>query len=201
MRRRVPGKMNSSQPHIETTMKPAAGNSESYAIAFARPVYDWAEIKIVMRNLVRHLDYKDHIHSVDLMVKCSVSSTFEHVYGVKFALQSLNSEMNLAEIEAAAKVMRGIEKKLQKMQHELGYVTDENFPEFARRILVASGIRGVLYERTFNQGNVDRQGNQLKDGVFGLPHVDPRDGKDFLSVIRNLTDDTLAKKGKQKEVA
>jgi hypothetical protein len=174
---------------------------DAYAVAFAREVYDWAEIKIALRNTVRHASYPDHIYSVDLNVKCLVSRSFEHVYGVKFALEGTHSEFELPELEAAVKVMKSIEKKTKKMEQELGYVPDSNFPEFARRVLVASGIRHVLYERSFNQGNRDRAGNQLKDGIFGLPCVDPRDGKDFLSVIRNLTDDTLAKKAKQKEVA
>jgi hypothetical protein len=73
------------------------------------------------------------------MVRYSVSRTFDHVCGVKFALEAGNSELNLSEIEAITKVIRAIEKTMQKMEAELGYVPDENFPEFARRIQVASG--------------------------------------------------------------
>ena len=174
---------------------------EAYAVAFARENYDWAEVKIVLRNLIRHPEWKDHIYNVDLIVRCSVSRTFDHVYGVKFALDASVVPVEFNEIAAVHKVMSAIDKRLKKMGQELGYVPDGNFAEFARRVLHASGIRHVLYERTFNQGNRDRNGDQLKDGIFGLPCVDPRDGKDFLAIINNLVEDTLAKKGGKKEAA
>jgi hypothetical protein len=192
--------MHSSQPNTDKTMTPTVQNNEPYALAFSRNTYDFAEIKIVMSRLVRGLVYKDHIYNASLVVRCYVSNTFEGPYGVKFCLDA-GDHVELPELEAAHKVMTGIAKKLKKMELELGYVPDDNLPEFARRVLVASGIRTVFYERKHHQGAVDRNGMSLKDGIFGLPQVDPRDGKDFLAVIRNLTDDTIEKKAKKKESA
>ncbi|CAG9228564.1 hypothetical protein [Burkholderia vietnamiensis] len=176
---------------------------EPYAVAFARDGQygGWAEIKVVMRNLVRHTEWKDHIYNVDLIVRCSVSSSFEHVYGVKFALADSVTCMEFNEVAAAYKAMSAIDRKLKKMTAELGYVNDENFPEFCRRVLVAAGVRNCLYERKFNQGNRDRDGNLLADGIFGLPKIDPRRGNDFLTIMGVLVDDTLAKRAKQKVAA
>ncbi|HDR8859217.1 TPA: hypothetical protein QDA74_003715 [Burkholderia territorii] len=97
--------------------------------------------------------------------------------------------------------MSAIDRKLKKMTTELGYVNDENFPEFCRRVLVAAGVRNCLYERKFNQGNRDRGGNLLADGIFGLPSIDSRRGDDFLTIMRTLVTDTLAMRGKRKEAA
>jgi hypothetical protein len=63
-------------------------------------------------------------------------------------------------------------------------------------MLVVSGIRTVLYEQKFNHGAKDGTGWDLKAGIFGLPRVDPRDGKDFLAVMHSLTDDTLRRRYK-----
>jgi hypothetical protein len=181
-------------------MTPTVQNNEPYALAFSRNTYDFAEIKIELRRIVRGLVYKDYLYSSTLVVRCYVSNTFEHPYGVKFCLNA-GDQLELPELEAAHKLMTGIAKKLKKMEQELGYVPEANLPEFARRVLVASGIRTVFYERKHQQGAVDRNGLNLKDGVFGLPQVDPRDGKDFLSVIGGLVDDTIEKKAKKKESA
>lgn len=181
-------------------MTPTVHNDEPYALAFSRNAYDFAEIKIELRRLVRHSVYKDHIYSSTLVVRCYVSSQFEGPYGVKLVING-GDQLEMPELDASHKLMVSLTKKLKKMEQELGYVPDDNLPEFARRVLVASGIRTVFYERRHQQGAVDRNGMNLKDGIFGLPQVDPRDGKDFLAAIRNLTDDTIEKKAKKKEAA
>ncbi|MEZ2310796.1 hypothetical protein AB6809_29550 [Paraburkholderia sp. RCC_158] len=181
-------------------MTPTVQNNEPYALAFSRNAYDFAEIKIELRRLVRGLVYKDHIYSSTLVIRCYVSSQFEHPYGVKFCLDG-GDQLEFDELNAAHKVMTGIAKKLKKLEQELGYVPEGNLPEFARRVLVGTGVRTVFYERKHQQGAVDRNGFNLKDGIFGLPQVDPRDGKDFLSVIGGLVDDTIEKKAKKKESA
>jgi len=181
-------------------MTPTVQNDTPYAYAFARNAYDFAEIKIELRRLVRHATYKDHIYSSTLVVRCYVSDAFPHAYGVKFCLDS-GDQLEMSELDAAHKLMTGIAKKLKKMEQELGYVPEGNLPEFARRVLVGTGIRTVFYERKHQQGAVDRNGLNLKDGIFGLPQVDPRDGKDFLSKIGGLVEDTLSKKAKKKEAA
>jgi hypothetical protein len=56
--------------------------------------------------------------------------------------------------------------------------------------------RAMLYEPSSNHGARERNGWRSKDGIFGVGSLDPRHGKDFLSVIRPLTVDTLAKCGK-----
>jgi hypothetical protein len=109
--------------------------------------------------------------------------------------------VEMDELEATLKVMTGIARKLKKMDLELGYVPDNNFAEFARRVLVASGVRTVFAERTFNQGPRDRDGLMLADGIFGLPQLDPKQGAHFLDLIGDLVADTLKKRGKQKETA
>ncbi len=174
------------------------GAKHALAYACARSSFEWGEVKILLRRLVKSAS--GYIHSTELVVRCSVSDTFDEPYGVRLAVSPGGSELEMSELDASLKLMTSIGKKLKKMENELGYVGD-NYPEFARRVLVASGVRTVLYERTFNQGTVDRNGLNLKDGIFGLPSVDPRDGKDFLAVIAKLTDDTLEKRGKKKVVA
>lgn len=176
---------------------------EPYAVAYSRDAQygGWAEIKVTMRNLVRHQEWKDHIFNVDLVVRCSVSTEFDHVYGVKCALADTVVDLGFQEVAAAYKAMAAIDRKLKKMSGELGYVRDEVFPEFCRRVLVAAGVRKCLYERTHNQGNRDRDGNLLKNGIFDLPSIDPRRGNDFLTIMGNLTDDVLAKRGKRKTEA
>jgi hypothetical protein len=181
-------------------MTPTLQNDVPYAYAFARAEYDFAEIKIAMRRLVRGLVYKDYLYNSELEVRCYVGNTFEAPYGVKLVLNG-GSQLELSELDAVQKVMTSIAKKLKKMELELGYVPNDNLPEFARRVLVATGIRTVFYERKFHQGVVDRNGLNLKDGIFGLPQVDPRDGKDFLSAFGGLVDDTVEKKAKRKEPA
>jgi hypothetical protein len=163
-----------------------------YAYAFARSEHDITEIKVVLRRLIRNHSEREF---GSLVVRCYVSSNMEcGPYGVKLCAEG-NEHMELDEMVAATKVMTSIHKKLAKMEVQFGYVSDSDFPEFARRVLVASGIRHVLYERTFSQGATDRNGLSLKDGIFGLPQVDPHKGGDFLSSIRDLVNDTLQKRG------
>jgi hypothetical protein len=177
---------------------PTLQNDAPYAYAFARAEHDFAEIKIALRRIVT--GSFSYLFSSELVMRCYVSREFDTPYGVKLVLDG-GHQMEMAELTAAMKVMTSIAKKLKKMEDELGYTNDRDLPEFARRVLVASGIRTVFYERKFNQGAVDRNGLTLKDGIFGLPSVDPRDGKDFLFAIRGLTDDTLEKRGMKKEPA
>jgi hypothetical protein len=179
-------------------MNPSYSISEPYAYAFARNAYDFAEITIELRNVVRG-DHIDSVFSSALVVRCYVAKTFETPYGVKLVFDPRsNGQVEMREMAAALKAMTSIAKKMNKMENELGFVSDRDLPEFARRVLVASGIRTVLYEPTFNHGAKNGNGLNLADGIFGLPKVDPRDGKDFLGIMRRLTDDTLRRHGMQK---
>lgn len=140
----------------------------------------------------------DSVFSSPLVVRCYVAKTFETPYGVKPVFDPrANGQVEMRELTAAMKAMTSIAKKMKKMENELGHVSDRDMPEFARRMLVASGIRTVLYEQKFNHGAKDGNGWDLKAGIFGLPSVHPRDGKDFLAVMHRLTDDTLPPAARQ----
>jgi hypothetical protein len=179
-------------------MNPSFSNTEPYAYAFARAEYDFAEIKIELRNTVRG-DHIDSVFGSALLVRCYVAKQFETPYGVKLVFDPrANGQVEMRELTAAMKAMTSIAKKMKKMENELGYVSDRDLPEFARRVLVASGIRTVIYEPTFNHGAKDGNGLNLAQGIFGLPQVDPRDGKDFLAIMHRLTDDTVRRHGMQK---
>lgn len=142
-----------------------------------------------------------YLFSTDLMVRTSVNGNWDYTYATKLDMREPGPCVEMPELEATMKVMTGIARKLKKMELELGYVNESNFPEFARRVLVASGIRTVFAERKFNQGPRDRDGLMLADGIFGLPQLDPKNGARFLDVIGDLVADTLKKRGKQKESA
>jgi hypothetical protein len=181
-------------------MFPTARNDAPYAYACAREsTPGYACIEIQLRRLIK--SGTGYLFSTDLTVRASVNGDWDYVYATKLAMREPGPCVEMPELEATMKVMTGIARKLKKMELELGYANDSNFPEFARRVLVASGIRTVFAERKFNQGPRDRDGLMLADGIFGLPQVDPRHGARFLDVIGDLVADTLAKRGKQKESA
>jgi hypothetical protein len=181
-------------------MFPSSTNDVPYAYAFARestPGYAFVEIQL--RRLVKNSS--GYQQNIDLIVRTSVNREWDYTYATKFAMAEQHGPVEMQELSDTMKVMTAIAKKLKKMELELGYVNDSNFPEFARRVLVASGIRTVFAERSFNQGARNRDGDLLADGIFGLPQLDPKQGARFLDVIGGLVKDTLEKRGKQKEVA
>jgi hypothetical protein len=181
-------------------MFPTSTNDVPYAYAFARESSTgYAHVEIQLRRLVK--SSTGYQHNIDLIVRTSVNREWDHTYATKLAMAEQHAPMEMQELNDTLKVMTAIAKKLKKMELELGYVNDDNFPEFARRALVASGIRAVFAEREFNQGPRNRSGLMLGDGIFGLPQLDPKQGARFLDVIGDLTRDTLAKRGKQKETA
>jgi hypothetical protein len=181
-------------------MFPTSTNDVPYAYAYARESSTgYAHIEIQLRRLVKSsIGYQ---HNIDLIVRTFVNREWDYTYATKLAMAEPHCPMEAQELSDTLKVMTAIAKKMKKMELELGYVPDNNFPEFARRVLVASGIRTVFAERTFNQGARDRNGDMLTDGIFGLPQLDPKQGARFLDVIGDLVADTLAKRGKQKETA
>jgi hypothetical protein len=181
-------------------MFPTAQNEVPYAYACAREsTPGYAHIEIQLRRLVKSAS--GYLYSTDLVIRTSVNGEWDYSYATKFAMREPGPYVEMDELEATLKVMTGIARKLKKMDLELGYVPDNNFAEFARRVLVASGVRTVFAERTFNQGPRDRDGLMLADGIFGLPQLDPKQGAHFLDLIGDLVADTLKKRGKQKETA
>jgi hypothetical protein len=180
-------------------MFPTSSNDVPFAYAYARDsTPGYAHIEIQLRRLVK--SRSGYQFNTDLVIRASVNGEWDYTYAAKLAMREvLYAEMD--ELDATLKVMTGIARKTKKMELELGYVNDSNFPEFARRILVASGIRTVFVEQTFNQGPRDQNGLTLADGIFGLPRIDPRNGARLLDAIGGLVKDTLAKRGKQKESA
>jgi hypothetical protein len=175
---------------------PTLHNDVPYAYVFARESNGFANVEILLRRLIK--SGRGYLYSQELTVRCSINRDWDYVYATKIALANPGVHIELPELEASMKAMTGIAKKLKKMEDELGYANDSDFTEFARRVLFASGIRTMFYKPTFNHGARDSNGLQLKEGIFGLRTVDPRDGKDFLRVVQHLTDDTLAKCGLKK---
>jgi hypothetical protein len=115
------------------------------------------------------VDAYSYEFSLELVIGCSISDTIDTVYGLRLYNDG-SGEQEIGEIAAAHKAMVSIENKLIKMEASLRYTTDSDFPEYARRVLAACGVRAVPFEDTFNPGTEDSNGWAFESGIFGLRH-------------------------------
>jgi hypothetical protein len=81
-------------------------------------------VTIKLQRMV--VDAYSYEFSLELVIGCAISDTFDTVYGLKLYYNG-SGEQEIGEIAAGHKAMVSIEKKLIKMEASLGYTTDSNY--------------------------------------------------------------------------
>ncbi|MFW6855342.1 hypothetical protein ACODYM_29045 [Burkholderia gladioli] len=171
---------------------PSSSNNEPYACIFARREQSWIRLQVVLRRVL--VDEYGSQYQSGFSGSCYVGRDIDGPYGLAFVFDASGSQLKLDEVQCASREMQRIERKLAKMNDELGYTIE--FPEFCRRLVIAAGIKSVFVEHDLDAGAVDREGVRLSAGVFGLPVYDPkRQGSDLKAAARQLVNSSMRAMG------
>lgn len=115
---------------------------------------NYGHIEVIIRNIA----FSDSIWRSPLIrVTCQIGtsdwgglameSQCEAPYAWHHGIEGQSSAMTLSELEVSVKVMRRLEKKLDKMREELGI--PETFSEYASRVIIASGVEVAFINDNF----------------------------------------------------
>jgi hypothetical protein len=166
-------------------MSSPAAQQEPFAYCYGNSEYGFGKIIIELRNYL--INAFGDAYMGDIRIRCSFCEQFEDAYAFEIEYRShIGARLN--ELRAATRKMAAINRKLTSWNARMGHTDD--FPEYARRVLVAAGIPRLHVDPRFG----------LSSGplsVNALPAYDTADDDAVRSAIGSLVQEGLKRYAKQ----
>lgn len=128
-------------------------NKTPYGFCKVYGDHSYGHMEIIINNAIGD----DYWRKPRIRVSCQVGGgsdsspdQFEKPYAWHHGVEANCDHMSLQDLELSVKFMRAFEKKLAKMNDELG--SPETFAEYCARILIASGVDPVFINRQWGGG-------------------------------------------------
>lgn len=117
---------------------------EPFAYCYGDSEYGFGRITIELRNYLTNAFGDSHMG--DIRIRCRFSNSFAEAYAFDIEYHS-HVGSGLEELKVAVKKLESIQKKLASCNELMGHTTD--FEEYARRALLASGVKTVYVDPKF----------------------------------------------------
>lgn len=146
--------------------------SQPHALLYTEMSYGYGHVNICISKLIE-LDWLNQMPAIRISMQTGGGGS-PASYAWRFGVEG-GEPMRAAILTECLKIMRRIEKRLEKFTNELGEPVD--YAEFCHRILVASEVPVIFI----------RQELRDRRNIDDLPMLRPkRDGAEIRSIIANL---------------
>lgn len=166
-------------------MPSPATQQEPFAYCYGFSEYGFGKIVIELRNYL--INAFGDAYMGDIRIRCSFSEHFEDAYAFEIEYHSqIGARLN--ELRAAARKIAAISQKLASCNARMG--DTNNFPEYARRVLVAAGIPRLHVDPRFGPSREPLS-------VNALPTYDTANDDAIRDAIGSLVQEGLKRHAKQ----
>ncbi|MWA17683.1 hypothetical protein [Burkholderia pseudomallei] len=166
-------------------MPAPSAQQEPFAYCYGSSEYGFGKVVIELRNYL--INAFGDAYLGDIRIRCSFSEHFEDAYAFEIEYHShIGARLN--ELRAAARKMAAISRKLASCNARMGHTN--NFPEYARRVLIAAGIPRLHVDPRFGPSSEPRS-------VNALPTYDTTDDDAVRNAIGSLVQEGLKRYAKQ----